>query len=163
MKTEFNITPFFLCALLFFAAGTAMYYFIKTDPFGSAPLTLPQIIFSACIALELAFAIGYPLLAVYRIEITDGALVYRWVFLPRKKKVCLHEIEGYYSVLLPSRQAEYMTFYPVSGGRVLPAVSSFLFANSGAFMKQTGLKHLGRLPFSWNLYFKKIVIAKRLP
>ena len=163
MKTEFNITPFFLCAVLFFAAGAAFYYFAETDPFGTAKLSVPQIIFSACIALELAFAVGYPLLSIYRVEICEGALVYTWVFLPRKKKTYLHEIEGYYSVILPSRQAEYMTFYPVSGGRVLPAVSSFLFANSGPFMKETGLTHLGRLTFSWQLYFGKIVIRKRLP
>jgi hypothetical protein len=162
MLTRFNFTPFFLCALLLVFSGASVFFFL-TGRFTLQHSPAAQAVFFLCIALEILFALGYPLLALYRIRIEYGSLIYSWLILPRTKTIPLSRIDGYYSVLVPSRQAEYITFYPVSRGRVLPAVSSFLFENSADFIAASGLTHLGRLPFTWRLYFIHILLQKKLP
>jgi hypothetical protein len=162
MKTKISIPPLSLYVLLLIVSFFSVYYLFKYLDAREFLITTASFFYCFSILLLFIFSIVYPVTALYRVELRNNYLEYSWIIISRRKKVALAEIEGYYSILLPSRNSEYLTFYPVSRGRVLPAISSFAFSNSGEFIIRTGLKHLGMLPFSWKMYFWNILIRKRI-
>jgi hypothetical protein len=62
---------------------------------------------------------------------------------------------------VPSRHEEYLTAYPVSEGRILPAISSFYFDNYDDIIKQLPGEEITKIKFSWSRYFNMAVLGKK--
>lgn len=135
-------------------------FFVKIEMFNSDVLLISFL--SIILSVYVLFSFLYPIITLYNVYFADGMLIYHWLVLPIKKKYYLNELCGYFSVMLPSKNGEYLTFYPSDGERILPAISSFLYENAQDFIRSSGLKHLGRIKFSWKIYFFDICFRRRI-
>ncbi|GEM_PF-2564350 len=162
IRSTCNVLVFFLYALLLFAAGMATYYY-GNDLYGRGfHITLGEIFFIPAIVILDVFALIYPLESCYVLEINSTGLTYRWVFKLQRRHFPIGGINGYYTMLVASRDAEYMYAYPVSGSQVLPALSEFSTSNYKEILEKLPGKHLGQIPLTWNRYYS-LSIKRKLP
>ncbi len=161
IKSEFNIAVYFLYGILIAAAGIGTYtlFPMLREPDMSR---LAFYVISAGIALFDIFAIVHPLISCYNVFYDGEFLEYRWTLIPRRKKIHAQNIEGFYTMKVPSKEDEYMTAFPLYGDRMLPAISSFYFDNYNDILKELPGREIARLKFSWRTYFR-ISVLKRKP
>jgi hypothetical protein len=110
-----------------------------------------------------SFALLQPLITCYKITVSEVYLDYKWTFVPFSKRYEKSKIKGYISIELPSRQATYLTYYPVLGNKLLPSISSFTLTNAKEVIEGTGFTSLGKIPFSWKFYGLYIFLRLPLP
>ena len=72
----------------------------------------------------------------------------------------LKDIDGYFTMELPSRECTYETIYPVSTNRILPPISSFYTSNYDEVKKFIPLKNMGKVKFSWKNYMMVLLFKK---
>ena len=161
VKSKFNIMLYILYPMLAIAAGFATYYFVHAALFESGINTVSLYILGLCVILMDLFAVIHPFTACYDTLYDGEYLVYRWKFIPRNKIIRITDIEGYYTMKVPSRDNEYLTAFPVTRESVLPSISSFYYDNCDEVIKGLPVKHLGELPFSWKVYFRMAFRSKR--
>lgn len=161
VKSEFNFAVYFLYGLLMAAAGIGTYTLIPAlkDP-DMSRITIYAA--ASGIAILDVFALVHPLISCYNIFYDGEFLEYRWTFIPWRKKIHAQDINGYYTMKVPSRENEYLTAFPASGDKILPAISSFYFVNFSDIVKALPGREIARLKFSWRLYFR-ISLLKRKP
>lgn len=147
VKSKFSIILYILYPMLAAASGFATYYFIRSMLFESGINTAALIIPGLCVILIDAFTLFHPALACYDICYNGEFLVYRWKFIPRTLKIRITDIEGYYTMKVPSRNNEYMTSFPVTRQTVLPSISEFYYGNYDEVVKGLPVKHSGSYPF----------------
>ncbi len=161
--SKFNSVLYFLYLLIFIAAGFATYYFVKSYYGTKDFYTVQFFCYASVIFILDAFALIFPFAASYNIIIDEKYMTYTWIFAPLRKKFLLDEIEGYYTILLPSRDNVYLTAYPQKNGRLLSSISTFYVDNYDEVIAALNKPHLGRLNFSWRTYFVDILIKKEIP
>lgn len=104
------------------------------------------------------FAVISPFVSIKKIIIDDTSIVYRYLLM--KKSFNLQEIDGYFTMDLPSRDATYETIYPVSRNRILPPVSSFYISNYDEVKKSVPFRKMGKVKFSWKNYMTVLLSKK---
>lgn len=161
VKSEFNIAVYLLYIILIAFAGIGTFMLLPPvlkDP-GINRISLYIIIFS--FTLFDLFAFIHPLISCYNVFYDGEYLLYKWTFIPRRKKIHAEQIEGYYTMKVPSREDEYLTAYPACGNKLLPAISSFYFDNYSDIVKDLPGDELARIKFSWSKYFNMAVLGKK--
>ena len=154
VRSKFSIMLYILYPLLAAAAGVATYYFVRSVFFDTGIDSAALCVMGLCVLLIDLFAILNPALACYD-TIYDGEFLhYKWKFIPRIMKIRITDIEGYYTMKVPSRNNEYLTAFPVTATSVLPSISAFYYDNYEEIVKGLPVQHLGELPFSWKVYFR---------
>ncbi len=104
------------------------------------------------------FAIISSFISIKNIFIDEKFLRYRYLFF--SKRYNLNNIDGYFTMELPSRDTAYETIYPVSSNRILPPISSFYTSNYDEVKKAIPLKNLGKVKFSWNNFLVVLIFKK---
>lgn len=161
IKSEFSIMLYILYPVLAAACGFATYYFVRSAMFERGMNDAALYILGLCVLLMDVFAILHPMLACYDVYYDGEYLFYKWKFIPRNRKFRIQDIDGYYTMKVPSRNNEYMTAYPVQGNAVLPSISSFFYDNYEDVVRGLPVKHMGEIPFSWTVYFRLAFSRKR--
>lgn len=154
VRSKFSIMLYILYPVLAAAACAATYYFFRTALFDEGINIASLCILGACVLLIDLFAILNPALACYDTCYDGEFLHYIWKFIPRRMKIRITDIEGYYTMKVPSRNNEYLTAFPVTATSVLPSISAFYYDNYEEIVKGLPVQHLGELPFSWKVYFR---------
>lgn len=70
------------------------------------------------------YSIIAPLANLKTIIIEDISITYKYLLM--KKKYNLKEIDGYFTMELPSRDNTYETIYPVRNNTILPPIDPFI-------------------------------------
>lgn len=161
VKSEFNIVVYFLYIVLVVFAGAATFWFIPQILNSSELKGVILYILLVCFGIFDLFAVIHPLNSCYNVYYDGEYLFYKWTFIPRSIKVHAEKIEGFYTMKVPSKENEYLTAYPVSGEKLLPAISSFYFDNYEDIVKQLPGSEITRIKFSWSTYFNMSVLGKK--
>jgi len=161
VKSEFSFVVYFLYIILVVFAGVTTFWFIPQMLNSSEIKGFVLYLMIFCFGLFDLFAVVHPLTSCYNVYYDGEYLLYKWTFLPRKKKILAETIEGYYTMKVPSKDNEYLTAYPVSGDKLLPAISSFYFDNYDDIVKQLPGEEIKRLKFSWGTYYRISILGKR--
>lgn len=161
VKSKFSLILYVLYPILAATAVAATYYFLRTTLFEEGINHASLFILGVCVLLIDLFAFVHPALACYDTSYDGEFLVYRWKFIPRSMKIRITDIEGYYTMKVPSRNNEYLTTFPVTRQSVLPSISEFYYDNYEEVVKGLPVQHLGELSFSWKVYFRLTFSRKR--
>lgn len=159
IKGKFSILAVILHVILVIVAGMA--YWSMRPLFISGEIGIGDITFYIVVPLFVIytlFAVVSPFVSIKNVYIDDTSLSYKYLLM--KKSFKLEDVDGYFIMDLPSRDATYETIYPVSRNRILPPVSSFYISNYDEMKNEIPLKKLGKVKFSWKnymlvLFFKK--------
>jgi len=161
VKSGFNIVVYFLYIVLVVFAGVTTFWFIPQM------INSPEIkgvilyILLVCLGIFDIFAVIHPINSCYNVFYDGEYLLYKWTFIPRSIKIHAEKIEGFYTMKVPSKENEYLTAYPVSGDKLLPAISSFYFDNYADIVKHLPGDEIARVKFSWSRYFNMAVMGKK--
>lgn len=161
VKSEFSIVVYFLYIVLVVFAGFATFRFIPQMINSPELKGVPLYILLVCFGIFDIFALFHPLNSCYNVFYDGEYLTYKWTFIPRSIKIHAEKVDGFYTMKVPSRHEEYLTAYPVSEGRILPAISSFYFDNYDDIIKQLPGEEITRIKFSWSRYFNMAVLGKK--
>lgn len=161
VRSKFSIILYILYPVLAAASGFATYYFIHATLFEQGLSGAALFVMGFCILLMDAFAFIHPALACYDTCYDGEFLIYKWKFIPRSLKIRITDIEGYYTMKVPSRNNEYLTAFPVTRQAVLPSISEFYYDNYDEIINGLPVKHLEELSFSWKVYFRLTFSRKR--
>lgn len=161
VKSEFNIVVYFLYIILVVFAGFTTFRFIPQMINSPEVKGVPLYILLFSFGIFDIFAVIHPLNSCYNVFYDGEYLLYKWTFIPRSIKIHAEKVEGFYTMKIPSRHDEYLTAYPVSEGRILPAISSFYFDNYDDIVKQLPCVEIARIRFSWSSYFNMAVLGKK--
>ncbi len=104
------------------------------------------------------YAMVAPLVNLKSVTIDDKTVIYRYLFF--KKSILLIDVDGFFTMEIPSRDYTYETIYPVSNNKILPPVSSFYISNYDEFKNNMNLKMLGKVKFSWKNYLAVSIFKK---
>lgn len=152
VKGRFSI---FAGILHFFLVAISAVAFWQVSPFMSSEMTASdRYVLYCAVPLYIIFtiyALVSPFVNLKNVIIDDISITYRYML--RKKSFRLKDIEGYFTMELPSRDTTYETIYPVSSNRILPPVSSFYISNYDQVKKAMPLKNMGKVRFSLKNYF----------
>lgn len=159
IKGEFSILALFLHILLIAVSGIA--YWKMSPLFVSGEISLSDPEFYIAVPLFVVFtlfAVISPLVSIKNICIDDASIKYK--YLLARKTFNLKDVDGYFTMEIPSKDTTYETIYPVSRGRILPPISSFYTSNYNEVKEAVPFKKLGKVKFSWKnymlvLFFKK--------
>lgn len=113
---------------------------------------------AAVFVLFTIYAVVSPILNIKEVYIDDKIFIYKYLFF--RKSYTLNEIDGYFTMEVPSKDTTYETIYPVMRNRILPPVSSFYISNYDDLKNSFPLKHIGRVKFSWKNYFIILFVSK---
>ena len=160
-KSEFSIVVYFLYIVLVTFAGVTTFRFIPQMINNPELKGVPLYILLACFGMIDLFAVIHPLNSCYNFFYDGEYLLYKWTFIPRNIKIHAEKVEGFYTMKVPSRHDEYLTVYPVSEGKILPAISSFYFNNYDDIVKQLPGAEIANIKFSWRAYFNMAVLRKK--
>lgn len=161
VKSEFNIVVYFLYIILVVFAGAATFRFIPQMINSPEIKGVPLYILLFSFGIFDIFAVAHPLNSCFNVFYDGEYLLYKWTFIPRSIKIHAEKIEGFYTMKVPSRHDEYLTAYPVSDGKILPAISSFYFDNYDDIVKQLPGVEIARIRFSWRTYFSMAILGKK--
>ena len=159
IKGQFSILAVILHILLIVVA--VMAYWSMRPSFISGEIGTGDIMFYIAVPLFVIFtlfAVISPLVSIKNIYIDDASIIYKYLLM--KKCFKLEEVDGYFTMDLPSKDATYETVYPVSRGRILPPISSFYLSNYDEVKKEIPLKKLGKVKFSWKNYLLVLLFKK---
>lgn len=151
IKGEFSISALFLHILLIAVSGAA--YVGMSPMFTSGEINPDDIIFYITVPLYIIFtlyALVSPLISIKNIFIDGTSIQYK--YLLSRKTFNLKDIDGYFTMEIPSKDTTYETIYPVSRNRILPPISSFYISNYDEVKKAILLKKLGKVKFSLKNY-----------
>ena len=162
-KTEYNFMVYVLCIILLVFSGMLINFYFKSFYNNSEISPFAYYAFSLIVIVFVLFAILYPIIKIYSVEISEDVIIYKWTFLPIKKKYNIADIDGYYTTMLQSRDASYLTFYLTKNQKVLPSISTFNFDNASEFVNELNLKFLGNIKFTWTFFLVDITLLKRIP
>jgi hypothetical protein len=159
IKGEFSILALFLHILLVAVAGVAYWQMSPLFTSGEISFSDPEFYIAVPLfAVFTVFAVISPFVSIKNILIDDSSIKYK--YLLTRKIFNLQDVDGYFTMELPSRDTTYETIYPVSRNIILPPISSFYISNYDEVKKALPLKNMGKVKFSWKnymlvLFFKK--------
>jgi len=159
IKGRFSILAAFLHIMLIGFSG--MVYWKMSPLFTSGEIGTEDYTFYITIPLYVLFtlfALISPLVSIKNIVVDEVSIRYKYLLM--RKSFNLKDIDGYFLMDLPSRDATYETIYPVSGNRILPPISSFYISNYDEVKKNIPLKNLGKVRFSWKNYLVVLLFKK---
>ena len=104
------------------------------------------------------YAVAAPLVNLKTVIIDDVLISYK--YLLRKKNYSLKDVDGYFTMELPSRDNTYETIYPVKNNKILPPISSFYTSNYDEIKKAIPFRNLGKVKFSWKNYLVLLLYKK---
>jgi len=159
IKGKVSITAVILHIFLIVVSG--MMYRYMSVFFYSGEIKPDDILFYVIIFIFILFtlfAVISPLISIKNIYIDETSLCYRYLLL--KKSYDLKEIEGCFTMELPSRDTTYETIYPVSRNKILPPISSFYISNYDQVKKEIPFRSLGKIKFSWKNYMVLLLFKK---
>jgi len=156
IKGEFSILAVLLHGMLLFFSG--MVYWKMSPLFISGDIGTNDYTFYIVVPLYIIFtlfALISPLVSIKNIIIDDTSIIYKYLLM--RKSYDLKDIDGYFTMEIPSKDTTYETIYPVSRNRILPPVSSFYTGNYDDFKKNIPLKNIGKVKFSWKNYLTVLI------
>lgn len=159
IKGRFSISALLLHIMLIGVAAGA--YWGMSPMFISGEISYGDPLFFITVPLYIVFtlfAIISSFISIKNIFIDEKFLRYRYLFF--SKRYNLNNIDGYFTMELPSRDTAYETIYPVSSNRILPPISSFYTSNYDEVKKAIPLKNLGKVKFSWNNFLVVLIFKK---
>ncbi len=162
-KTTFNLLLFIFYAMFFVFDIFLVRFYLREFIQDPSVNIYAFYSFTFIVVLCVSFVIVYPFVKMYSVEIAGGNIVYKWILLPIVKTFETSKIDGYYAIKIRSKYSEYLTYYLTSNEKTLPSISSYIYANSEEFIKTTGIKYLGHIPFSWKFYFYQLLFLRRIP
>jgi hypothetical protein len=159
IKGKVSILALILHVLLAAVAGAV--YWQMSPLFISGEINTGEAAFYIAIPIYILFtifAVISPLVSIKSIIIDENSISYK--YLLARKIFNLKDIEGYFTMDLPSKDATYETIYPVSRNRILPPISSFYTSNYDDLKKAVPLKSMGKVRFSWRNYMLILLFRK---
>jgi len=159
IKGKFSV----LAAVLHvFMIGISGIIYWKMSPlFISGEISTDDFFFYIVVPLYILFtlfALLSPLVSLKNIDIDDTLIVYKFILF--RKSYSLKDIEGYFTMELPSKDTTYETIYPVSRGRILSPISSFYLSNYDEVKEKIPFRFFGKVKFSWENYMVVLLFKK---
>ncbi len=151
IKGQFSILALFLHILLIAVSIGA--YRGMSPMFISGEITSGDLLFYITVPLYVLFtlyAVISPFVSIKNIYIDDSTIVYKYLLF--RKSYHVKDVEGYFTMELPSKDTTYETIYPVSRNRILSPISSFYLSNYDEVKEQIPFRFIGRVKFSWKNY-----------
>lgn len=159
IKGQFSILALFLHILL--VAVSIGAYRGMLPMFISGEITSGDFLFYITVLLYVLFtlfAVISPLVSIKNIYIDDSVLLYKYLLF--RKSYNLKDVDGYFTMELPSKDTTYETIYPVSRNRILSPISSFYLSNYDEVKKDLPIRSLGKVKFSWKNYMMVLILKK---
>ena len=159
IKGQFSILA--LCLHILLVAVSIGAYRGMSPMFISGEITSGDFLFYITVPLYVLFtlfAIISPFVSIKNIYIDDSTLLYKYLLF--RKRYNLKDVEGYFTMELPSKDTTYETIYPVSRNRILSPISSFYLSNYDEVKKDLPIRSLGQVKFSWKNYMMVLLFKK---
>jgi hypothetical protein len=159
IKGEFSILALLMHILLIGVSAGA--YWGMSPLFISGEITAGDPLFYLTLplyALFTLFAVISPFISIKNIYIDDSTLVYKYFLF--SKSYNLKDVDGYFTMEIPSKDTTYETIYPVSRNRILSPISSFYLSNYDEVKEQIPLRFIGKVKFSWKNYMLVLLFKK---
>lgn len=159
IKGEFSIFALLMHILLIAVSAGA--YWGMSPMFISGEISSGDPLFYITLPLYgvfVLFSILSPFISIKNIYIDEKSLRYRYLFFSRSYN--LKDVEGYFTMEIPSKDTTYETIYPVSRSIILSPISSFYLSNYDEVKEQIPLRFIGKVKFSWKNYMLVLLFKK---
>ncbi len=159
IKGEFSILALIMHILLIAVSAGA--YLGMSPLFTSGQITPGDPLFYLTVpffVVFVLFSVISPFVSIKNIYIDEKSLRYRYIFFSRNYNI--NDIDGYFTMELPSRDTTYETIYPVSRNRILSPISSFYLSNYDEVKELIPFRFIGKVKFSWKNYLLVLLYKK---